>query len=45
MPGDTHGSAQLEGRRQVWMRIQGFLRMTEDDINALADRAQMTEGD
>ncbi len=22
--GDSHGTAQLEGRRQVWLRIQGY---------------------
>lgn len=22
--GDSHGTSQLEGRRQVWLRIQGY---------------------
>ena len=43
--GDTHGTAQLEGRRQVWLRVQAFLGLSEDDIDALQRRAQLLEGD
>jgi hypothetical protein len=27
--GDSHGTSQLEGRRQVWLRIQGYRDLTE----------------
>ncbi len=37
--GDTHGSAQLEGRRQVWLRIQAMLRLDEEDIEVIAREA------
>ena len=37
--GDTHGTAQLEGRRQVWLRIKGLLRLTEEEIDAIVDQA------
>ncbi len=30
--GDTHGSAQLEGRRQVWLRIQMYLGSQDGDL-------------
>lgn len=30
--GDPYGSAQLEGRRQVWLRIEGYLRMTPEHL-------------
>ena len=36
---DTHGSAQLEGRRQVWLRIQGYLRLDEAALNQLIEEA------
>lgn len=35
--GDTHGSAQLEGRRQVWLRIQQALRLTDDKLQEIAE--------
>jgi len=37
--GDSHGSAQLEGRRQVWLRIQGFLCMTDEQLARLNEQA------
>ena len=27
--GDSHGTSQLEGRPQVWLRIQGYRDLTE----------------
>jgi len=32
---DPKMSAMLEGRREVWLRIQEYLRLTEDDIYKL----------
>ena len=37
--GDSHGSAQLEGRRQVWLRIQSYLGLTDEQINRLNEQA------
>lgn len=37
---DPYGSAQLEGRRQVWLRIQGHLRLTDDQIDNMRDQAE-----
>ncbi len=34
--GDTHGTAQLEGRRQVWLRIQEALRLTDEKLQEIA---------
>jgi len=31
--GDPYGSAQLEGRRQVWLRIREGLDLTDAQIN------------
>lgn len=41
--GDPCGTAQLEGRRQVWLRIQEALRLTEEDIEAVVSRARLYE--
>lgn len=38
--GDPDGAKYLEGRRQVWIRIQGYLRLTEEEIDALAEQAE-----
>jgi hypothetical protein len=35
VPGDTHGTAQLEGRRQVWLRIQSHLKMRPEQETRL----------
>ncbi len=35
---DPRVHAQLEGRREAWLRIQNFLHLTEDDILQLALR-------
>lgn len=35
VPGDTHGTAQLEGRRQVWLRIQAYLELDLSDTQRL----------
>ena len=42
--GDPCGTAQLEGRRQVWLRVQEYLRLTESDLNSIAEYAELTEG-
>ncbi len=34
--GDTHATAQLEGRRQVWLRIQEALRLTDEKLQEIA---------
>jgi hypothetical protein len=36
--GDPRIHAALEGRREVWLRIQNFVHLTEDDILQLALR-------
>tara|TARA_B100000809_G_scaffold260702_1_gene308141 strand:+ start:639 stop:887 length:249 start_codon:yes stop_codon:yes gene_type:complete len=41
--GDSHGTAQLEGRRQVWLRIQGYISLNEGDIGEMVETAE-TDG-
>ncbi len=38
--GDTHGTAQLEGRRQVWLRIQQALNLSDDKLQEIARGVQ-----
>ena len=38
--GDPYGSAQLEGRRQVFLRIYGYASLRPGDIAWLAQQAQ-----
>lgn len=33
----THNSALLEGRRQVWLRIQLALRLSDDKLQEIAE--------
>lgn len=42
--GDAHGSAQLEGRRQVWLRIQSYLGLTDEQVNRLNEQAIREDG-
>lgn len=37
VPGDPHASASLEGRRQVWLRLQHNLSLRPIDVQALAE--------
>ena len=39
--GDSHGTAQLEGRRQVWLRIQGYRALNE--IPEMEEQADVEE--
>lgn len=32
--GDPQGSAQLEGRRQVWLKIQSHIHLTEEELRS-----------
>ena len=32
VPGDTHGSALFEGRREVWIRIQKYLNLSQEEL-------------
>lgn len=32
VPGDDRATAVLEGRREVWLRIQEHLRLTEEQL-------------
>jgi sigma54-dependent transcription regulator len=41
--GDTHGSAQLEGRRQVWLRIRGYLALSDDELDEMRRQALASE--
>lgn len=41
--GDSHGTAQLEGRRQVWLRIQGYMSLSDNDIGEIVETAE-TDG-
>ncbi len=43
--GDPVGSAQLEGRRQVFLRIRGHLRADQETIEDIAERTQALERD
>lgn len=36
-PGDPHTTSFLEGRREVWNRIRGFLRLTADQLDYLEE--------
>ena len=40
---DPTGSAQLEGRRQVWLRIQKMLRASDDEMRARIARGLQRE--
>lgn len=37
---DPIASAALEGRREVWHRIQYYLNLTDDQLKALKDQAR-----
>lgn len=41
--GDSHGTSQLEGRRQVWLRIQGYLNLREGQIGEMLETAETGE--
>ncbi len=41
---NSHASAQLEGRRQVWLRINYYLHLAEKDLDQLAQQAAKDEG-
>ncbi len=43
--GDTHGSAQLEGRRQVFLRILQYLRMDPTAIMEMVSRGGEKEAE
>lgn len=45
VPGDPCGTAQLEGRRQVWLRIQEYLRLQDGELEELRRRAAHEEGE
>ncbi len=40
VPGDSHGTSQLEGRRQVWLRVQGYLQLTPADVGEIVETAE-----
>ena len=42
--GDPYGSAQLEGRRQVFLRIIGNSRLTPEQVEAMVEHAIEEEG-
>ena len=37
---DSHGTAQLEGRRQVWLRIQGYMNLDERQVDDIVEVAE-----
>jgi hypothetical protein len=41
--GDSHGTAQLEGRRQVWLRINGYRTLNEAQIGEFIGHATTEE--
>ena len=43
--GDSHGTAQLEGRRQVWLRIQGYRNLSDSQIGEYVGQAETEESD
>ncbi len=42
---DGRASAQLEGRRQVWLLVRGYLRLTDDQLEAMRLEAATQEGE
>ena len=42
---DARVHAVLEGRREVWLRIQKYLRLTPEDIDRLARMSKEEGGD
>jgi len=40
---DPYAVAVAEGRREVWLRIQDFTRLTTDQMRLLADQASQEE--
>lgn len=38
--GDPHGSAQLEGRRQVWLLITQSAHLSEGEVDGLIERME-----
>lgn len=42
---DPRQHAVLEGRREVWLRLQEFLKLTEDQIYELHKVKDMSQGD
>ena len=43
VPGDSHGTAQLEGRRQVWLRVQGYLHLPLADVGEIIETAEVED--
>jgi hypothetical protein len=39
---DTHIAARLDGRREVWLRIQVHLKLTDDQLWQLMGRPDLT---
>lgn len=37
-PGDPHATSLLEGRREVWNRIQAFLHLDDEAVYNLTER-------
>lgn len=40
----ARGVGELEGRRQVWLRLQQFKHMTEEEIRELSRQVSVGEG-
>jgi len=38
---DTHAAARLDGRREVWLRIQHHLQLTDEELWALYGGRQL----
>ena len=43
VPGDSHGTAQLEGRRQVFLRIPAYINLTPVDVGEMMETAETDE--
>ena len=41
--GDSHGTSQLEGRRQVWLRIQGYRNLSDQQVGEIVEVAETDE--
>ena len=41
---DPHIAARLDGRREVWLRVQQHLKLSDDDLWRLYGGAQFTKG-
>ncbi len=42
---DTHIAARLDGRREVWLRIQSYLQLSDDELWNLYRKTALPRGE